>query len=84
VSPDAAVGGILTRLSDEQIEALAAACAEAASPPQALGAVVAGAGPAATAEISRLVSTWTATAGLTGAGVALALRIGLAPPVKAA
>ncbi len=75
---DAAVTRILARLSDEQIEALAGACVAADAPHAGLGGVVAGAGPAASQDMSGLIAAWGRTPGMTGAGIALALRVGLA------
>lgn len=74
---DAAVAQILARLSDEQIDALAAACDRADAPRIDLRAVVAGAGPAASHDVGRLAAAWRNTPGVTGPGIALALRIGL-------
>jgi phosphatidylserine/phosphatidylglycerophosphate/cardiolipin synthase-like enzyme len=78
VSAAAAVRQLLTRLSDEQVEALARACDGLTSPPGELGSVVAGGGPAAAQDVAALVSAWRAAGGMTGDGVALALRVGLA------
>jgi phosphatidylserine/phosphatidylglycerophosphate/cardiolipin synthase-like enzyme len=77
VTLDAAVAQILARLSDEQIEALAGACETADAPRTDLRDVVAGAGPAASHDVGRLAATWRSTPGMTGAGIALALRVGL-------
>lgn len=74
---EAAISAVLARLSDEQIEELADACMHADAPPANLGAAVAGAGPAAGAGVADLVAAWTGTRGMSGAGVALALRVGL-------
>ena len=74
---DAAIDRVLTRLSDGQIEALAAACAARTHPSSTLPQVVAGAQPGSHSAVTGLSSAWAATPGLTGAGVALALRVGL-------
>lgn len=75
---DTAVARVLGRFSDEQIEALARATQRFDRPPSNLGELVAGAGPAAAQDLAVLSTCWDRTAGLTGAGVALALRTGLA------
>jgi phosphatidylserine/phosphatidylglycerophosphate/cardiolipin synthase-like enzyme len=77
VTLDAAVTHVLARLSDEQIEAIAAACEGTDAPRSNLRAVVAGAGPAASHDVGRLAAAWRNTPGVTGAGIALALRVGL-------
>lgn len=74
---DAAIDRVLARLSDGQIEALAAACVARRSPSSTLPQVVAGAQPGSHSAVTGLSSAWAATPGLTGAGVALALRVGL-------
>lgn len=74
---DAAIDRVLTRLSDGQIEALAAACSERSEPSSTLPQVVAGAQPGSHSVVTALSSVWAATPGLTGGGVALALRVGL-------
>lgn len=75
---DDAVTRVLARLSDEQVEGLARACSITERPRGDVAAVVTGAGPAANHDVVALVAAWTATPGMTGPGVALALRIGLA------
>jgi len=77
VGLDTAIERVLERLSDGQVEALASACAGGGAPGGALTSVVAGAPPASHAAVNALDVAWTATPGLTGAGVALALRVGL-------
>ncbi len=77
MTPDAAIDRVLARLSDGQIEALAAACAARSEPSSTLPQVVAGAQPGSHSAVTSLSSTWAATPGLSGAGVALALRVGL-------
>ena len=75
---DDAVGAVLDRLSDAQLQALAVACEPLQSPDGGLAHVVAGASPGAADAISALTAAWRARPELTGAGVALALRLGLA------
>src|SRR4051812_43875528 len=77
VTLDAAVARVLARLSDEQIEALATACQRADAPRDDLRSVVAGAGPAASHDVGRLAAAWRSTPEMAGAGIALALRVGL-------
>lgn len=74
---DDAVAALLQRLSDDQIEALAAAAAPCSEPPAGFGDVAAGATPSAVSAITTLRAAWKATPELTGAGVSLALRTGL-------
>lgn len=74
---DAAIARVLARLSDGQVEALAATCAEHPAPSPTLAQVVAGAQPGSHSAVAGLSSAWATTPGLTGAGVALALRVGL-------
>jgi phosphatidylserine/phosphatidylglycerophosphate/cardiolipin synthase-like enzyme len=78
VSVEQAIGRVLDRLSDDQIEALATASAVRRSPGTSLSHAVVGASPATHDAVARLAHAWGATDGLTGAGVALALRTGLA------
>jgi phosphatidylserine/phosphatidylglycerophosphate/cardiolipin synthase-like enzyme len=78
VSIEDAVGRVVRRLSDEQIDALAVTSAHSDDPTADLKGVVAGAGPAAIHDVDQLAQAWAATPDLTGAGVALALRVGLA------
>lgn len=77
MSVDRAVERVLHRLSDAQVEALTAAAEGRSSPGGALSAAVVGAQPGAQAAVAELAQVWAATPALTGAGVALALRIGL-------
>lgn len=74
---DDAIDRVLARLSDGQIEALAAACARRPGPSSTLTRLAAGAQPGSHSAITGLSSAWAVTPGLTGAGVALALRVGL-------
>lgn len=74
---DAAIGRVLARLSDGQIEALAKTCGPLAQPKSSLTKVVTGAQPGSGSAVTALSAAWAATPGLTGAGVALALRVGL-------
>jgi phosphatidylserine/phosphatidylglycerophosphate/cardiolipin synthase-like enzyme len=68
---------VLERLGAAQVEALAQAAQAQATPDGSLSATVAGSGPGAHAAVSALAASWSSTEGLTGAGIALALRIGL-------
>lgn len=77
VTLDAAIDRVLARLSDPQIEALAAGCAPRGKPSSTLTQVVTGAQPGSNSAVAGLCSAWALTPGLTGAGVALALRVGL-------
>src|SRR3954454_11718224 len=77
VSVERAIGGVLARLSDAQVEALAAKCHGCARPQGGLGDVVTGAAPGAHDAVTALSSAWSSQATLTGDGVALALRVGL-------
>ena len=77
MSADDALGDVLARLSDAQIESLAAACCGRQGPGGDLANVAAGASPGAHDAISALTSAWKADPALTGDGIALALRIGL-------
>ena len=71
------IGRVLERLSAGQVEALARAVATLATPDSSLAGTVTGAGPGAYSAISALSGSWSSTAGLTGSGIALALRTGL-------
>lgn len=73
-----ALARVLERLSDTQVDALATACEPCAAPPADLASVVAGAAPGTTDAVSHLLTAWGSQPTLTGAGVALALRTGLA------
>lgn len=77
MSVERGIAGVLERLSDGQIEALAIACAGSPRPGGNLAHVVAGAAPGAHDAIASLTSAWASEQHLTGDGVALALRIGL-------
>jgi phosphatidylserine/phosphatidylglycerophosphate/cardiolipin synthase-like enzyme len=68
---------VLERLSAAQVEALARAAEVLIKPDRSLNATVAGSGPGGHAAVSALAASWSSTEGLTGAGVALALRTGL-------
>jgi cardiolipin synthase C len=78
VTAEAVVRGVLERLSDAQVEALASVCRGRSEPGSALGQAVAGTTPAGYDAVAALATAWEAEPGLTGAGVALALRTGLA------
>lgn len=73
---EAATVQVLAQLSSAQVDALAAACEALAAAPAALPGIVAGARPGAQQSVSDLLVAWTARPGLTGPGVALALRTG--------
>jgi phosphatidylserine/phosphatidylglycerophosphate/cardiolipin synthase-like enzyme len=77
VSVDAALATVLERLSDAQVKAVVARCAGRTAPPSDLAQTVAGGLPAARDAVKALASAWSLAPGLTGAGVALALRAGL-------
>ena len=75
---DPALAAVLNLLSDAQIEALAVACDALTAPNSSLAQVVAGAQPGTSDAVAALTSAWRTRGDLTGPGVALALRIGLA------
>jgi phosphatidylserine/phosphatidylglycerophosphate/cardiolipin synthase-like enzyme len=77
VSVEQALDVVLARLSDAQVEALAAACAGRREPHGSLNHVVAGAVPGAHDAIALLAAAWRSHESLTGDGVALALGVGL-------
>lgn len=79
MSIEHAVNDVLARLSDAQVEALAAACDSRQRPNAGLTQIAAGASPGAHDAIAELASAWAARPLLTGNGVALALalRVGL-------
>lgn len=68
---------VLERLSDGQVEALAAVCATRETPGSGLGQAVAGSAPGCHDAVRQLGDVWSAAPQLTGLGVALALRTGL-------
>lgn len=73
-----ALATLLQRLSDTQLEHLATACACHDTPPDDLGRAVSGASPGGQEAVARLAEAWRSTDRLTGQGIALALRTGLA------
>jgi phosphatidylserine/phosphatidylglycerophosphate/cardiolipin synthase-like enzyme len=77
MSVERAVDGVLARLSDAQVEALAAACNSRQRPPSSLTKIAGGGMPGASGAIAVLASAWASHSALTGDGVALALRVGL-------
>ena len=77
MSIESAVEDVLARLSDAQVEALAATCESLPQPHGSLTNVAIGASPGAHDAISELASAWASRSSLTGDGVALALRVGL-------
>jgi len=78
VSIDDAVATVLERLSDAQVHALATACGPLVTPTGGIAHVIAGAPPGAGEAITSLTAAWRACPELTGPGLALALRTGLA------
>jgi phosphatidylserine/phosphatidylglycerophosphate/cardiolipin synthase-like enzyme len=77
VKVDQALATVLERLSDDQVHALAAACERLPAPDGHLGRAVAGAPPGVGDAVTALTTAWRASPDLSGAGVSLALRIGL-------
>lgn len=73
---EAAVQVLLERLSDTQVEVLAAAASAHERPPAAFPGVVAGASPGAQQAVRDVLAAWRAAPQLTGCGLALALRLG--------
>ena len=76
MSVEQAVRQVLERLSDAQVMTLADACRRTESP-SGFREAVTGAQPDSHAAVARLADAWAASPELTGAGVALALRVGL-------
>src|SRR4051812_25371820 len=70
---DTAVGDVLARLSDAQVEALAAASRGQQRPTWSLAHVAAGASPGAYGAVAALSAAWASSPALTGDGVSLAL-----------
>jgi phosphatidylserine/phosphatidylglycerophosphate/cardiolipin synthase-like enzyme len=68
---------VVERLSDTQIQALVQACDGHEQPTASLPAAVSGSPPASQHAVNRLADAWRSTPGLTGAGVAVALRTAL-------
>lgn len=77
MSVESAIDGVLARLSDAQVEALARSCADRPQPPGSLTHDIAGASPAARDAIATLTTQWASSPSLTGRGIALGLRVGL-------
>jgi phosphatidylserine/phosphatidylglycerophosphate/cardiolipin synthase-like enzyme len=77
VNIEIAVADVLERLSDGQLEALAAACEQRERPDGAVTQVASGASPGTHDAIANLASAWAGSPQLTGQGIGLALRIGL-------
>ncbi len=73
---EAAVHVLLERLSETQIDTFAAIAASHDQPPAAFAGVVAGGSPGAQQAVNDVLAGWRAEPGLTGTGLALALRIG--------
>lgn len=78
MSVQQAASRILDRLGDAQIGALATYADGRRAPGPGIASVVAGAGPGAAQAVAALSAEWSSTPGMTGAGIALALRVGLA------
>jgi len=78
-----AVEWVLRQLSADQVRELAAAAEPCDRPPDSLAGAVRGGTPVAVDAVTRLVLAWRATPELSGAGVALALRVGLAASERA-
>lgn len=74
---EAAVHVLLERLSDTQVEAIASAAVAYERPPASFRGVVAGASPGAQRAVDDLLTAWQAEPALSGAGLALALRLGV-------
>lgn len=72
-----ALATVLERLSDDQVHALADACEPLGSPDARIARVTAGASPGTGDAVAALAKAWRERPVLTGAGVALALRLGL-------
>ncbi len=77
MSIDDALATVLERLSDVHLRALAAACEPLSAPDGSLSHAIAGAPPGAGDAITGLLAAWREQPALTGAGIALALRLGL-------
>lgn len=73
---DDALAAVLIHLSDAQVRMLVAACETALDADRATALVPAGASPAAASAVESLIASWRCTPALTGAGIALALRVG--------
>jgi phosphatidylserine/phosphatidylglycerophosphate/cardiolipin synthase-like enzyme len=76
VTIDSAVHVLLERLSESQVQTLADAAVHHPHAPRGLPGVVAGGDLGTQQAVRDLLTAWRATPGLTGAGVALALRLG--------
>ncbi len=76
MSVAAALDTVLCRLSDVQLATLAGACDPLARPSPVCATALAGASPAALDAVRELTAAWDADPAITGAGVALALRVG--------
>ncbi len=68
----------MVRLTDAQLASLATACEPLPRPGPACIAALAGASPAAVDSVKELNDAWAADPAITGAGIALAIRIGAA------
>jgi phosphatidylserine/phosphatidylglycerophosphate/cardiolipin synthase-like enzyme len=81
--PAAAVEQVLRWLSADQVRKLATVAGPCERPPTSLGGAVQGGTPGAVDAVARLAEAWRTTPDLSGAGVALALRVGLAGAERA-
>jgi phosphatidylserine/phosphatidylglycerophosphate/cardiolipin synthase-like enzyme len=77
MSVSAAVERVLRQLSGDQVRTLASAVEPHAKAPGSFAGVIDGGPPATGDAVARLQTAWRGAPGLTGAGVALALRVGL-------
>lgn len=77
MTAEEAVAAVRERLSDAQLQALAALCEPLATPSSSLGHAVAGSPPGTVEVVAALGSAWRQHPDLSGAGIALALRTGL-------
>src|SRR5690242_11548779 len=72
MSLDAAIDRVLARCSADQVQTIAARCAKSGN----VGSLP-GASPGAQDAVAKLATAWASADGVTGAGVALALRSAL-------
>jgi len=77
VNVEETLATVLERLSDDQVQALADTCEPLGSPDARIARVTAGASPGTGDAVAALAKAWRDRPDLTGAGVALALRLGL-------
>ena len=77
MSVDRAVDRVLEHLSDAQVETLANACETEVAPTAGLGGLLAGATLGSRDAVENLIVAWQGQPAVTGAGISLALRVGL-------